>query len=120
MAQLFVLQKLAEASDLSIAELASRTFTDPSSVSVVVARLVRAGLVVRARDRRDARRARLALTRRGRRLLARAPRAGQEALIAALDRMPVARRRRLGTLLNDLTRRLGVAARPQLLFDSER
>jgi DNA-binding MarR family transcriptional regulator len=80
MAQFFVLQKLAEASDLSIAELASRTFTDPSSVSVVVARLVRTGLVVRGRDPRDARRARLALTRRGRRLLARAPCAGQEVL----------------------------------------
>ncbi len=120
MAQLFVLQQLAESPALSIRELAERTFTDPSSVSVVVSRAVRGGLVARERDTRDARRARLALTRRGRSLLARAPRAGQESLISALDRMPAAGRRKLGRLLSDLIGHMGVSARPpRLLFDKE-
>lgn len=120
MAQLFVLQRLAESPALSIREVAERTFTDPSSVSVVVSRAVRGGLVARERDTRDARRARLALTRRGRSLLARAPRAGQESLIAALDRMPAAGRRKLGRLLSELIGHMGVSARPpRLLFDVE-
>lgn len=120
MAQLFVLQRIAESPALSIRELAERTFTDPSSVSVVVSGAVRQGLVVRERDARDARRAKLALTRRGRSLLARAPRAGQESLIAALGQMPVAARRNLGRLLTSLVRHMGVSARsPRLLFDKE-
>jgi DNA-binding MarR family transcriptional regulator len=118
LAQLFVLQRLGESPALSIRALAECTFTDPSSVSVVVSRAVRAGLVERGRDPRDARRARLTLSRRGRSLVARAPRAGQEALIGALDRMPVATRRRLGRLLGELVGHMGVAARPPgLLFD---
>lgn len=120
MAGLFVLQRLGESSALSIRALAERTFTDASSVSVIVSRLVRAGLVARERDPLDARRARLVLTRRGRSLLARAPRAGQEALIGALDQMPAATRRRLGRVLGELIGHMGVSARPsRLLFDKE-
>ncbi len=120
MAQLFVLQQLAEEPDLSLGELARRTFTDRSSVSVVTSRLVRAGLVARTRSPEDARRARLALTRRGSALLARAPRAGQERLIEAVGRMPMARRRHLGGLLKDLIYNMGAATEPpRLLFDDE-
>ncbi len=120
MAQLFVLQRLAESPALSIRELAARTFTDPSSVSVVVSRVVHDGLVVRERDRRDARRARLALTARGRSLLSRAPRAGQEAVIEALGKMSVAARRSLGRRLGELIGHMGVSARrPGLLFGKE-
>ena len=52
-AQLFVLQRLAGAPPLSINELADRTLTHQSSVSVVVSRLVRAGLVARTRAAAD-------------------------------------------------------------------
>src|ERR1041384_4256440 len=55
-AQLFVLQELGKTPSLSLNELAERTRTDQSSVSVVVTRLVAAGLVARDRDSRDARR----------------------------------------------------------------
>src|SRR4051812_19869984 len=48
-AQLFVLQRLAAAPGLSLNELAARTFTHQSSVSVVVSRLVERGLLTRAR-----------------------------------------------------------------------
>jgi DNA-binding MarR family transcriptional regulator len=120
MAQLFVLQRLGEAPALSIRELAKRTFTDPSSVSVVVSRAVRTGLVGRARDPRDGRRARLSLTRRGRSLLEKAPRSGQEGLIGALERMPVAARRQLGRLLAELTSHMGTSAEPPgFLFDED-
>ena len=46
-AQLFVLHKLEEAPRLSLNELAERTRTHQSSVSVVVRRLVNRGLVAR-------------------------------------------------------------------------
>src|SRR5258706_6674559 len=86
MAQVFVLQRLAEARSLSLGELAARTLTDQSSVSVVVKRLVAAGLVSRRESPEDRRRLRLSLTARGRARLKGAPRAGQEALIDGLGR----------------------------------
>src|SRR3954449_11206732 len=49
-AQLFVLHKLADAPALSLNELADRTRTHQSSVSVVVQRLVDRELVARARS----------------------------------------------------------------------
>ena len=61
-AQLFILRQLADQPASSLAELAERTLTDPSSVSSVVDRLVRRGLVRRHRPRSDARRVELRLT----------------------------------------------------------
>src|SRR4029077_4522437 len=64
-AQLFVLQCLARQSPCSVKELAARTATDQSSVSVVVSRLVAAGHVRRARSQAAPRRVELTLTRSG-------------------------------------------------------
>src|SRR5690348_13047106 len=61
-AQLFVLQKLSEAKMLSVNDLAERTHTHQSSVSVVAQTLVDKGLVARARAADDARRLELTLT----------------------------------------------------------
>src|SRR5437868_13846588 len=61
-AQLFVLLKLSGERALSINELAARTLTHQSSVSVVVSRLLEAGMVARARSEKDARRVEIALT----------------------------------------------------------
>src|SRR5262249_5588713 len=61
-AQLFVLHQLAESDASSIDELAARTLTHQSSVSVVVARLAERGLVVRRTARDDARRTEIALS----------------------------------------------------------
>src|SRR4051812_7838543 len=82
-AQLFVLQKLSEAPASSIAELAQRTLTDPSSVSTVVARLGQRKLLRRATSRADSRRAELFVTPLGRKLLSRAPEPAQVRLVAA-------------------------------------
>src|SRR5689334_4760067 len=61
-AQLFVLEKLHGGKALSLNELAQRTLTHQSSVSVVVQRLVERGLVVSCVSREDARRIELSLT----------------------------------------------------------
>src|SRR5262249_20550369 len=72
-AQLFVLQQLAEVPGASLRDLADRTLTDQSSVSVVVSRLVDGGQVMRRTSATDARRTELTLTGSGRALLRRAP-----------------------------------------------
>src|SRR5438034_4949060 len=65
-AQLFVLRQLAAAEGpLSVNELAERTFTHQSSVSVVVHKLETRGLVRRLRSPDDARRMQLSPTPAG-------------------------------------------------------
>jgi DNA-binding MarR family transcriptional regulator len=118
-AQLFVLRQLSEKRAGSIAELAARTLTDQSSVSVVVSRLVERGLVERARRKDDQRCAELKVTARGRAILRRAPRSGQEQLIAALERLPAARRTALARALAQLVREAGIGAQPPTMFFEE-
>jgi DNA-binding MarR family transcriptional regulator len=101
-AQLFVLRELAAEPGVSIRRLSERTLTDASSVSVVVARLVENGLVIRRSDEHDARRSVLVVSRNGLKLLGRAPAPYQEHLIAALRDMPAARVRSLGRMLSEL------------------
>src|SRR6476659_6449077 len=93
-AQLFVLQELGRTPSLSLSEVAQRTFTDQSSVSVVVTRLVDAGFVIRDRDISDARRLVLNLTPNGKAVLKRAPAAPQERVIEAIEKLPAADRKR--------------------------
>src|SRR5215813_6777768 len=92
-AQLFVLERLAEGPVGSMAELARRTLTDASSVSVVVQRLAERGLVVRATSHDDARRTTLRLSSAGKRLLASAPRSPQADLLDALAQLSVRERK---------------------------
>lgn len=87
-AQLFVLQQLAAAPGASLRDLAERTHTDQSSVSVVVARLVEAGHIARRTSAADARRTELTLTASGKALLRRAPALAQTRLVAALEAVP--------------------------------
>jgi DNA-binding MarR family transcriptional regulator len=87
-AQLFVLHELAAAPGASLAELARRTATDASSVSVVAARLEGAGLIARRKDPADRRRAVLTLTAKGEARLRKAPTPVQARLIAALRELP--------------------------------
>ena len=86
-AQLHALQQLAERPAHSLAELAERTHTDPSSVSVVVQRLVERGLVVRTPAADDRRRTELAATASGRALARRAPESSTRRLERALSSM---------------------------------
>jgi DNA-binding MarR family transcriptional regulator len=117
-AQLFVLQRLAAELSLSVNELAARTLTHQSSVSVVVQRLVARGLVARTVSPEDARRAELSLTPRGRALLRRAPSAAQDRLIAALQRLPSVERRDLARALRRLLQAMGEAEpNPPMFFE---
>jgi DNA-binding MarR family transcriptional regulator len=82
-AQLHALRQLSDSPSMSLTELAERTHTDISSVSVVVSRLVEQGLVARKSADDDRRRLSLGLTARGRSLLRRAPETGSSRLLRA-------------------------------------
>ncbi len=120
-AQLFVLHKLDGAQPLSLTELAARTLTHQSSVSVVVSRLVERGLVRRRASRNDARRIELMLTDEGRALIARAPAAAQERVIAGVTTLPAPVRRQLADSLEALVDKIGIGDRPpEMLFEEGR
>ena len=115
-AQLLLLQRLAEAPTLSVNDLADRTFTHQSTVSVVVTRLVDRGLVRRGRSDDDGRRAELALTASGRALLQRAMTSAQGELIDALEAMTSTQLRAIATGLHDIVESLGVSNEPAGMF----
>jgi len=118
-AQLFVLQRLAAEPALSLNELAARTFTHQSSVSVVVTRLVERGLVARARGDDDARRVSLSVTAAGRALLGRAPSAAQDRLLAGLGLLGPTARRQLAALLGRLVDVMALPDRhPPMFFEA--
>lgn len=119
-AQLFVLQQLQGRDGLSINDLARATLTHQSSVSVVVGRLVSSRLVRRSLAAGDRRKASLALTPKGRALLARAPEPVQAGLVRALDGLTAAERRTLAALLGKWTRSAGIDAALPPLFGEER
>lgn len=106
-AQLFVLAQLAVEPAASIGQLAGRTLTDRSSVSVIVDRLAAARLVSRAPSPNDRRRAEVRITRAGRAVLDRAPTPPGDLLIEALQRLPAGHVKRLGELLQALNAELG-------------
>jgi MarR family transcriptional regulator, lower aerobic nicotinate degradation pathway regulator len=118
-AQLFVLQQLATAPARSINQLAERTYTHQSSVSVVVRRLVKQGLVERRPAPDDRRRRELRLTRAGRRLVARAPVPAQIRLINGLRALSVSQLRTFVRLLDQVVHRMGAAGEPPAMLFAE-
>jgi DNA-binding MarR family transcriptional regulator len=119
-AQVYVLHVLADGPAQSLNELAERTRTHQSSVSVVVQRLVDRGLVERTPVPGDARRLGLSLGDGAARVLRDAPDAPTELLIAALERMPAATRARLAGGLARLVKELGAADAPAtMLFEDD-
>ncbi len=119
-AQLFVLRQLDGAGGISVNELADRTHTHQSSVSVVVDKLVHRGLVNRARSEKDARSVQLSLAPAGKRLLRTAPAAAQERMIRALADFQPRRRRLLADLLQEMIHKTGIdAGKPALFFEDK-
>lgn len=116
-AQLFVLRQISREPGASIRRLSERTLTDASWVSVVVARLVAAGLVKRTEDPRDRRKSALTLSRKGAQLLARAPEPYQERLIAVMRRLPRSQLRGLRDALVQLSDSLGLESASPFLFE---
>ena len=120
-AQLFVLHELGKTPSLSLSELADRTRTDQSSVSVVVTRLVDSGYVTRDRDKRDARRLVLNLTKSGRAVAEKSPPVAQEQIIEVLERMSATDRRRFADLFTRLIEEMseGRGAAPMMFEEVE-
>ncbi len=117
-AQVFVLHELSRQSPLSINELADRTATDQSTVSVVVNKLVEKGFVTRSRSGEDGRRVELALTGRGRQILRKLPAPIQHSLIASVRRFPASRARSLADMLEQIVSQLGaVEEKPPMFFE---
>ena len=119
-AQLFVLSRIAEGRGLSLRDLAARTLTDPSSVSVVVGRLVSSGLATRRRSPEDERRVEISITPAGCALLRRAPPAAQERLLAAVEALPASKRATLARLLDEVVSAMGAdGSTPPLFFEDD-
>jgi len=118
-AQLFVLRQLGERGRLSLTEVAERTLTRQSTVSVVVSRLVKQGLVRRVRAADDRRRLELSLTVAGRRVLADAPEPTTGRLLNALDQLTGAQLAALRSGLDALIGALGLERRSaSMLFEA--
>jgi len=120
LAQLFVLQQLSERPADSLNDLADRTATHQSSVSVVVRRLVERGLVSRTASASDKRRIEIEVTPAGRALLADAPVTVSMELVAALHRLPRADREMLADLLERWLREAKIdLATPPMIGEEE-
>jgi DNA-binding MarR family transcriptional regulator len=95
-AQLFVLQRIAESeAPLSINDLAKRTLTHQSSVSVVVTRLVEQGLIERVKSKSDGRAVELCINKKGSALLQKAAPSIQEQILVGVSRLSDDERRGL-------------------------
>lgn len=118
-AQLFVLKTLSMETSLSLNALAARTCTHQSSVSVVVKRLVKRGLVRRAVSDTDRRGIELSLTKPGRELTRRAPGAGQDRLIEGIESLTRRERVALATALHRLVEVMHIAGEEPPMFFEE-
>jgi len=116
-AQLFVLHKLGEENGLSVNDLAERTLTHQSSVSVIVQKLVAKGLIKRIRPNHDARKLELSLTKKGNSVIKKVPHTIQDRLIEALKKMKPDMRRQLALTLTIFLHSAGIQGKASLLFD---
>lgn len=119
-AQHFILHALREGESLSVNDVADRTYTHQSSVSVVVRTLVDRGHVVRKTSAADRRRAELTLTRAGRAALRRASETPQVRLLGGIAKLPPQSRKRLAATLSELVWAMGLhGERPEMFFSGE-
>jgi DNA-binding MarR family transcriptional regulator len=109
-AQVHVVRQLGERPAASLAELAERTHTDPSSASIVVQRLVERGLVARTPAADDRRRIELTLTPGGRALLRRVPASSDDRLAEAVAALGSTRAAALTRSLEHFARALRESA----------
>lgn len=115
-AQLFALMGIAETPGISLSELALRTRTHQSTVSVVVKRLIAAKLVSRVPSKADGRVIELVITTKGLELLEKAPFAAQERLIAGIEQLPLSHGRELATSLRRLVTAMKLEEEPAVMF----
>jgi MarR family transcriptional regulator, organic hydroperoxide resistance regulator len=100
--QLWALKTLARRGPLSAGQLADALAVHQSSLSTLVQRLERRGLVRRERESDDRRFVRIALSERGGRVAADAPEAAQGRLLHSLAAMSIQEVRRIRRAVNRL------------------
>jgi DNA-binding MarR family transcriptional regulator len=115
-AQMFIVHVLQNEDGLALNELADRTATDQSSVSLAVGKLVTEGYVQRAESAVDRRQVLLSLTPKGRALARRSPPAAQERILESVLAMKRSERTQLTALLDQLIGGLAVAEGPPAMF----
>jgi DNA-binding MarR family transcriptional regulator len=119
-AQLFLLQQIEKEHDPTVNDLATLAMTSQSTVSIVLSRLERRGLVVRERSPSDARSVVLRLTAGGKRVLRRAPAPATSEVLGALGRLTRQELQSLSRGLSALSRELGFRSeQPAMLFETE-
>ena len=118
--QLYVLHELSRESPLSVNDLAARTATDQSTVSVVVAKLIDKGFVARERAEGDGRRVALTLTPKGRTTVKKLPPPIQHAIVEGVRQLPRGRAKELADSLTEIVRILGIDdENPPMMLDDD-
>jgi len=102
--QLWALKTLRQGGPLTVGQLATSLAVHQSSISILLDRLEKRGLVRRVRERPDRRVVRVVLTKRGTAVAADAPDAAQGRLLHALAEMPVVEVRRIRRVVDRLVR----------------
>ncbi|HTS90098.1 MAG TPA: MarR family transcriptional regulator [Gemmatimonadales bacterium] len=100
--QLWAVKTLSRRGALATSELAEALAVQPSTLSVLVDRLERRGLVRRLRPREDRRFVEIALTARGRDLANRAPEPAQGRLLHGLSRLGTRQQRAIRDVIEQL------------------
>ena len=118
-AQLFALRQIARRPGQSLSDIAAATMTTRSSISEVVTRLVRRGLVARTVSDEDHRRAELEATKTGRASLASAPETTQEKLLAGFLSLPPKRQQLLAAGLEEWLGAAGLERLEPTMFFEE-
>jgi DNA-binding MarR family transcriptional regulator len=120
-AQVFLLREIATNPHGSLSDLANRVHAAQSSVSEVVTRLTELGMVQKVTSAVDRRRIEIALTARGREVVAAVGETVQERLIAALEDMNAAQRKGLAEAFEAWLAAAHLAEAPApMLFDTRR
>jgi DNA-binding MarR family transcriptional regulator len=104
--QAVCLTAIARGGDTNLAHLARAVSLSPPTVSGILDRLERAGLVRRQRAERDKRQIVIQLTVAGRDLLARSPPTLQDQFVCRLAELPTSRQRQIERSLRDVVRLL--------------
>jgi DNA-binding MarR family transcriptional regulator len=120
-AQVFVLQQLRLFAPLSVNDLAGRTYSHQSTVSVVIDGLVKLGYVEKSPSPEDQRKVALRLSAAGKKLLKGKQNTMQERFAAAIERMPPKDSRLLADLLGAFVEEAGLSGdAAHFFFEAER
>lgn len=115
-AQRFILQKLGDAGELTVNDLAAQTHTHQSTVSTVLTKLEKKGLITRTRSLSDGRVQLLKITAEGKTKLRRKQDTVQDRLIHSIEGLSSEERRQCAALLSKLLLGAGLESVPTSLF----